>query len=248
MGRKYASIHIRTDKPEEVIERLKGRYVTDHDNMKNLMNMACKFINGEQARYLLERTHDLWTSEVLVIRYASFVSVYDDRLSFETVEKKARELLKDIDEPVAYTSVFDDDIFFFGVYRRGKIITGGRVGENLRVYGISRKPLTSINSASDKCFKALLLEVPMGQIILRLWKTKSKFAAGTPEFIADEVRSIRICKDRDDMEFSVYGINHNRMQRYLSRPYSSILVINICLSKSNQDNGYTIQRQFRVWP
>jgi hypothetical protein len=209
MGRKYASIHIRTDKPEEVIEKLKGRYVTDHDNMKNLMNMACKFINGEQARYLLERTHDLWTSEVLVIRYASFVSVYDDRLSFETVEKKARELSKDIDEPVAYTSVFDDDFFFFGVYRRGKIITGGRVGENLRVYGIKPKAVNI-----DKFCKAInvlkpcSLEGTNGTNNIKAMEDEIENLLQVPLNLSpDEVRSDPthfVKKDRDDMEFSVY--------------------------------------------
>lgn len=79
---------------------------------------------------------NLWVNEILIVQSESFVSIYDESLSFESVEEKAQTISNNLDRPIIYASNFDDDVFIFGVFHSGKLITEIKIGKDLSIYGI----------------------------------------------------------------------------------------------------------------
>jgi hypothetical protein len=63
------------------------------------------------------------------------MSIFDQDLSFETVEDKALELSRELNEKVFFSSVFDDDVFFFGLCQKGRSIATHTSGQ-CEAYGI----------------------------------------------------------------------------------------------------------------
>lgn len=135
MGRKYASIHIFTDEQEKVLLKLKNCYYKGN-SMETTMHLTSNIFNDVGVQQIFERFANLWVNEVLIVQSESFVSIYDESLSFELIEEKAQSLSGNIGEPIIYTSNFDDDVFIFGIFRAGKLITGGKIGKCLPIYGI----------------------------------------------------------------------------------------------------------------
>ena len=135
VGKKYASIHIRTDDPENDLETyllFQREEKPAFDRRKALINLVQK--PEEQAE--IDRFLGLMTKSVLIIMSRRFISVCDENDSFESVEKKARNISRQFDNPIVFTSNFDDDVFVFGVCKGGQCITRGTAGANLDRYGL----------------------------------------------------------------------------------------------------------------
>lgn len=135
MGRKYASIHIFADEQEEVLSKLKNCYNKDN-SMETTMHLASNVFKDAGVQQMFGRYTNLWVNEILIVQSESFVSIYDESLSFESVEEKAQTLSNNVDRPIVYASNFDDDVFIFGVFRSGKLITGSKIGKGLTTYEI----------------------------------------------------------------------------------------------------------------
>ncbi len=116
------------------------------------MRAAISVIHNAEVRQMFERMGMFAKEEVHIVQSESFVSVYDASVSFQTAGKQARAISRKVDRPVLYATNFDDDVFIFGVFRSGKLITECKLGENLSVYDIQPKKLNV-----DK----LLREVPV---------------------------------------------------------------------------------------
>lgn len=144
MGKKYASIHIYAEKQTKIITDLKKYYKVD-DNIEPRMKAAANIFANEEARNMFTRFTQLYVNEVLVIQSDTFVSIYDETLSFETVEDKSKIFSFMFDYPIVYVSNFDDDVLIFGIYRSGNLITQRNLGQGLSMYEI---PYASLNIAS----------------------------------------------------------------------------------------------------
>jgi hypothetical protein len=118
MGRKYVSIHILNEAKEEVLSKLINCY--KDTSMESTIRLASNVFNNAETRWMFGRFDDLWVDEILIVQSESFISIYDESLSFESVEEKSQTLSNKIDRPIVYTSNFDDDVFIFGVFQSGK--------------------------------------------------------------------------------------------------------------------------------
>lgn len=143
MGSKYASIYIRTDDARKTILRILKMYDMN-SRLENInpvirneylaiVENAKKFGNTI-LNHLLRIDNDL-----TIVGTTTMVSIYDRNLSFETVSEKAREISREVIDPVFYLSCFDGDIFIFGIFVNGKQRTNGVVGEAVQDYGFSEK-------------------------------------------------------------------------------------------------------------
>lgn len=135
MGRKYASIHIFDIEQEKNLLIIRDFYNNDTSFETAIHNSMNIFATGE-AQQMFDRFSQLFVSEVIILKSHSFISIYDETISFKTVEKKVEELSGIINNPLIYTSNYDGDLFIFGVYHAGHYITGGKVGNYLSIYGL----------------------------------------------------------------------------------------------------------------
>mgnify|MGYP005845746673 CR=1 FL=1 len=134
MGTKYASIHILTAEPDRVLATVKRHYDQD-DSLQATMGEVGQIIKDAALLRVFQGL--LAAQKPLLVQSGLFVSLYDESLSFESVEEKAQALSSIVAAPVVYTSNFDDDVFLFGVYRSGERVTGGNFGQGLESYGIA---------------------------------------------------------------------------------------------------------------
>lgn len=65
-----------------------------------------------------------------------FWRIYDYELSFETVVDEAMRLSNAMPNAVGYMSIFDDDVFLFGIFEAGKQTVRYAFGEGLLAYSI----------------------------------------------------------------------------------------------------------------
>ncbi len=152
MGQKYASIHIYGGNQEKNLLLLKDFYNNDK-SMNVIRKQAISIFKNPEVQRMLERQTELALPDILMVQSEAAVSVYDENISFETIEDKAKAVSNIIDVPVVYTSNFDDDIFIFGIYRSGNLITCKKVGEELSEYDI-----TPDNLEVDKFCSALTIK------------------------------------------------------------------------------------------
>ncbi|MBQ4043140.1 MAG: hypothetical protein IJD06_04010 [Clostridia bacterium] len=66
----------------------------------------------------------------------TMIAVYDDSLSFETVEEEAKAVAIYMDVPVLYVSNFDDDVLLFGACLPSAEFTKEICGEACAAYGM----------------------------------------------------------------------------------------------------------------
>lgn len=135
MGRKYASIHIYTNDQDTVLSAVDNFYNND-TSMDSSLKQAIKLLKNAEAQQMLERQFRLTLPNILIIQSKKFISIYDENISFETVEDRAKALSIRVDEPIMYVSNFDDDVLVFGIYRNGNLITSRNLGEGLALYDI----------------------------------------------------------------------------------------------------------------
>lgn len=139
MGRKYASLHIRIiDECTEslVCETYKrlAKKISSIDTLSTVKKLGVSLT--EQESILFSRilcTYDSY--KVQIKRNNGFISIYDRELSFESVEDRALELSIELDMEVLYASVFDDDVFFFGLCRSGRVVAEHISGQ-CEAYGL----------------------------------------------------------------------------------------------------------------
>lgn len=163
MGRKYASIHVLNTPvvyteqeirrhygkallpPEEAVERFIEQYVRISKALGDKEEYPPQVLIDHERRFAIEEYGALQ-----VVRSDHFWSIFDEKLSFETVISKARELSKKVCSPVVYMSNFDDSAFIMGVYRHGRSRTKLAIGEGLAEYGFKRTGISL--TAFFECF------------------------------------------------------------------------------------------------
>lgn len=145
MGTKYGSIHIKTERANQVVAYLCEAFKNKDDALlQRLQNMN---INGELLRMTM-RYSALMESQKMIVVDKDVVSFFDEDLSFESVAKTARKISQNVDDIVFYTANFSGDIFVFGAYSDGKKQVGGVFGEYPEAYGM--KKVTPKRSALAK--------------------------------------------------------------------------------------------------
>ena len=71
-----------------------------------------------------------------VVEHRGFVSVYDERMTFENIQAIARKLSAILSLCVFFSSVYDDDVFFFGLCENGETISR-HVSGDCEAYGMT---------------------------------------------------------------------------------------------------------------
>jgi hypothetical protein len=136
MGRKYANIHICTREQDKILLTVQDFY-NNRNTKESSKNQALKSLHNINVQIILEKIKQLSAPELLIVQSESFISIYDEVISFEIIEKNAKMLSDIVGGLVIYISNFDDDVLLFGLYRSGKLVTNGKIGEGLSFYGIS---------------------------------------------------------------------------------------------------------------
>ncbi len=138
MGQKYASMHVYGGGQDKNLLILKD-FCNNNKTVNVMLEEILKKIEDPEKRLLVEKFSS--PSNILIVQSKDVLSIYDGDLSFEMVEERAKQLSKKINNPVIYTSNFDDDIFIFGIYQSGEFITGRKMGDGLADYDISPEDL-----------------------------------------------------------------------------------------------------------
>lgn len=131
MGQKFASIHIQTSDTASVEAVIGQVYARDPDELENeiqLLKAMYPSITPEEIEHARELLADD-EIRMFCVKTSQYLSIYDENLSFESVEEQVEEISKRIQAPVVYTSNFDDDLFLFGVMQNGRVITHGCVSD-----------------------------------------------------------------------------------------------------------------------
>lgn len=136
MGKKYASIHIRTNNRENIYDLVKNNYYGTKEDIIIQKNYE-KILKSCSCKNIIENL----IKEIHIIISKDYISIYDENVSFESIKNKAKYLSSNINYPLIYTSNFDDDVFIIGIFKLGKLITSGSLGENLSAYEIKHKAI-----------------------------------------------------------------------------------------------------------
>ena len=139
MGRKYASLHVRSADVDK--ERLLQTYkrltkpMSPMDVVHVAQNLGLSL--GEKEVPLLDGILEKFetTSSIQVKEHRGYISIYDKQLSFESVADAALGLSAELRAEVLFASVYDDDVFFFGLYQNG-LCVAEHVSGQCEVYGM----------------------------------------------------------------------------------------------------------------
>lgn len=141
MGKKYGSIHIKTEDGLRVANDILVQY-SDRPNEYLLSAQRLEQTHYQAMHDMaraLRRYALLASDELFIVITASWVSLYNRDMSFQTITQKARSLAKKLPEPILYTSNFDDEVFVFGLIVEGRTVTSGRICENPEFYDVTTK-------------------------------------------------------------------------------------------------------------
>ena len=75
-------------------------------------------------------------TEQTVIKHNGFVSVYDERMTFENIQTVVERVSALLNRRALFSSVFDDDVFFFGLCEHGNTISM-HVSGDCEAYGMT---------------------------------------------------------------------------------------------------------------
>ena len=142
MGKKFGSVHIRMKDSRVSINTvsdcyrdiIKGNKIPDVTKIANKLGLTL----DKKQLPLLESLIKLGTSEdtYKIVQHSSeFVSIYDERMSFENVQSIAEKLSLTTGCPILFSSVYDDDIYLFGLSTEGVTIARHISGQ-CDAYGI----------------------------------------------------------------------------------------------------------------
>lgn len=141
MGRKYASLHVKAadvDR-ERLLQTYKGL-------TKPMAPMGVAHVAQRLGLPLDEREVPLLdailekfdtTGGIRVKEHCGYISIYDQQLSFERVADAALGLSAALRAEVLFASVYDDDVFFFGLYQNG-LCVAEHVSGQCEAYGMEK--------------------------------------------------------------------------------------------------------------
>ena len=145
MGRKYGSIHIRLENLNGSVDAVISGYVNALNvsipiNVGKFAEQLGLDISRQQLPFLnkIVRTGMLTPTKQTVIKHQGFVSIYDERMTFENVQTVAQSLSTTLCCQVFFSSVYDDDVFFFGLCENGETVSLHLSG-NCEVYGMTNE-------------------------------------------------------------------------------------------------------------
>lgn len=130
MGRKYGSLHIRMEDAcgntgaliSGCIDAMDSVFHMDVEKAAALLGLK---LSQQQIPLLKQLTRagiNARTKQNVVERNG-FVSIYDQRVTFENIQAVAQKLSGLLKLPVFYSSVYDDDVFIFGLCENGKTVS-----------------------------------------------------------------------------------------------------------------------------
>lgn len=134
MGRKYASLHVYANDLTEIFNILKDSYNGSKEDIK-IKSIIDGLLNENPNFAFLNN----FLNKVIILKTNAFISIYDENNSFENIKIKAKYLSSIIEVPIIYTSNFDDDLFLIGVYKAGKLVASGVIGDDVETYELKPK-------------------------------------------------------------------------------------------------------------
>ncbi|MBE5775142.1 MAG: hypothetical protein E7337_14650 [Clostridiales bacterium] len=130
MGRKYGSLHIRLENTNLSVDVVKNSYRSVMDavfssDVKTVAERLGLNIIEQQLPILnsLVNAGLSCSSKQTMVEHDGFVSVSDERITFENIHNIAQKLSAIITLPVFFSSVYDDDIFIFGLCENRETIS-----------------------------------------------------------------------------------------------------------------------------
>lgn len=141
MGKKYGSIHIKTNQGMRIV----GDFFALYGNQSNEYLQIAERVERANLRTSFEfaafmrRYASIVSGELFIVITANWVSLYNRDMSFQTITQKARSIAKKFPDPILYTSNFDDDVFVFGLLVAGKTVTSGRICDIPEIYDVTTK-------------------------------------------------------------------------------------------------------------
>lgn len=142
MGRKYGSLHVRL---ENGMDAVKQGYTSTVDAVfpANVAQAAERLglnLSQEQLPILNRLVQSGLSSRAkpTVVEHLGFVSVFDERMTFENIQPIAQKLSAILGLRVFFSSVYDDDVFFFGLCENGETVSR-HVSGDCETYGMTRE-------------------------------------------------------------------------------------------------------------
>ncbi|MDO4386708.1 MAG: hypothetical protein Q4E18_11990 [Clostridia bacterium] len=143
MGRKYGSLHIRTENVTENTDALISSCIDAMDSVFHMDVEKAAALLGlnlpQQQIPLLRQLTRVGISartKQNVVKRNGFVSLYDQRVTFENIQAVARKLSDLLKLPILYSSVYDDDVFIFGLCENGKTVSV-HISGDCEAYGLT---------------------------------------------------------------------------------------------------------------
>ncbi len=145
MGRKYASLHIRLEDLDNDIDAAKKSYASVMDtifptDIKEAAGRLGLRISPEQlsaVNAFVKMGLSYSRKKQKTLEHNGFVSVYDERMTFENVQAIAQKLSAILKARVFFSSVYDDDVFLFGLCEDGETISL-HISGNCEAYGMEQ--------------------------------------------------------------------------------------------------------------
>lgn len=143
MGRKYGSLHIRTENVMENTDALISSCIGAMDSAFHVDVEKAAALLGlnlpqQQIPLLKQLTRAGISARTKqnVVKRNGFVSLYDQRVTFENIQAVARKLSDLLKLPILYSSVYDDDVFIFGLCENGKTVSV-HISGDCEAYGLT---------------------------------------------------------------------------------------------------------------
>ena len=152
MGRKYASIFVRADAMSEEALRsawqkampLKPLAMPDPVSFMEKLGLGAD-VDEKQAgvlRAMVSKFQEVAARGASIAERGKAFVLNDMRLGFETVENAALALSAQIEPPVLFTAVYDEDVYLFGVCKAGALLGKQADGDGLRTYDLQRQSIS----------------------------------------------------------------------------------------------------------
>ncbi len=143
MGRKYGSLHIRTENVMENTDALISSCIGAMDSAFHVDVEKAAALLGlnlpqQQIPLLKQLTRAGISARTKqnVVKRNGFVSLYDQRVTFENIQAVARKLSDLLKLSILYSSVYDDDVFIFGLCENGKTVSV-HISGDCEAYGLT---------------------------------------------------------------------------------------------------------------
>ena len=165
MGRKYGSLHIRAEGISKNIDELISNCINAMSavfptNVEQVAALLGLNLSQQQIPLLnqLTRSASYGHAKQTVVEHNGFVSIYDQRVTFENIQPIAKKVNTLLNLPVFFSSVYDDDVFIFGLCENDTIVSVnvsgdceayGLTHENYNIEGLERYLSNGENKMSE---------------------------------------------------------------------------------------------------